>query len=135
MSTNNFTIANAADRPLFEKSGDVPDLSGALQSYYQPMVFEPVAKIVSGFQVVETGAPINFRGVVQPLSARQLQLKPEGQRAWTWMLMHSDPVLTLDVDDVVTWNGKQTRVMARTDYALYGFIEYHLCQDWTGSGP
>lgn len=129
------TLANAANKPLFDKSGSVPDVSGALQDYYQPMVFTPVAKIVEGFQVAEVGNPINFRGVIQPFTGRQLLLKPEGQRAWTWFDLHSDPVLTLKVDDVVLWNGKQTRVMFISNNTLYGFVNYHLVQDWTGAGP
>jgi hypothetical protein len=132
---SNFTIANACNKPLFDKSGTVPDVSGALQEYYQPMVFEPVGKIVNGFQITEQGTPINFRGTMQPFSERALILKPEGQRAWSWFLVFSDPVLTLNVDDVVIWKGTQTRVMARKDYALYGYIEYHMVQDWTGAGP
>lgn len=129
------TIANGADRPLFAKAGTVPDVSGALQDYYQALVFTRVAKLVEGFQVVETPTPVHFRGTIQPFTKRQLLLKPEGQRAWSWFTVHSDPVLTLQVDDVVLWNGKQTRVMARTDFALYGYVEYELVQDWTGSGP
>lgn len=128
-------IANGADRPLFDRAGDVPDVSGALQQYYQAMVFTPVSKIVEGFQVVETGNPINFQGTAQPFTERQLALRPEGQRAWSWFLLHADPVLTLQVDDVVLWRGKQTRVMSRKDFGLYGFVEYRLAQDWTGSGP
>lgn len=128
-------IANACNKPLFEKSGTVPDVSGGMQDYYQPMVFTLVAKIVNGFQVEETGNPINFRGNIQPLSQRQLLLKPEGERAWTWFQVHSDPVLTLNVDDVVDYKGKQTRVMARQNFELYGYVRYELVQDWTGSGP
>lgn len=129
------TIANGANKPLFAKAGTVPDVSGAMQDYYQDVVFAPVQKTVVGFQVVETENPINFRGVIQPFTERQLLLKPEGQRAWTWFTLNSDPVLTLQVDDVVMWNNKPTRVMSRKDYALYGFVEYTICQDWTGSGP
>lgn len=129
------TIANGANRPLFAKDGTVPDVSGALQDYYQTLSFEPVLKTVNGFQVVEVGNPIVFRGTMQPLSERQLMLKPEGERAWTWWTCHSDPVLTLQVDDVVLWNGKQTRVMGRKDNTLYGFMEYQLVQDWLNSGP
>lgn len=129
------TINNAANQPLFAKAGTVPDVSGAMQDYYQPIVFEPVAKQVTGFQVVETPNPINFRGLIQPFTDRQLYLKPEGQRAWSWFWLHSDPVLTLQVDDVVIWKGKQTRVMSRKDNFLYGYVEYHLVQDWTGAGP
>ncbi len=128
------TIANACNRPLFEKAGSIPDVSGAMQDYFQPMTFEPVLKSVTAFQDVERGDPINFQGNLQPFTDRQLYLKPEGQRAWTWFLLFADPVLTLQVDDVVIWSGKQTRVMSRKDFSLYGYIEYHLCQDWTGAG-
>ena len=128
-------IANNSNNPLFFKQGTVPDVSGALTDYFQQMVFEPLVKTVQGFQVVETPNPINFRGVIQPFTERQLMLRPEGQRAWTWFLLHSDPTLTLQVDDVVLWLGKQTRVMSRKDFSLYGFTEYRLCQDFTGSGP
>lgn len=129
------TIANGANRPLFAKAGTVPDVSGALQDYYQTLVFTQIVKTVVGFQVVETPNPINFRGTIQPFTKRQLLLKPEGQRAWSWFSCHSDPVLTLKVDDVVLWNGKQTRVMAQTNYGLYGYMVYELVQDWTGAGP
>ncbi len=129
------TIANGANRPLNTQAGTVPDVSGALKDWFQPMVFETVVKTTVGFQVVEAGTEINFMGVLQPMSPRQLALKPEGQRAWTWLTLHADPVLTLKVDEVVTYLGRQTRVMSRKNYELYGFIEYTLAQDWTGSGP
>jgi hypothetical protein len=128
-------ISNAANRPLFDKSGTVPDVSGAMQDYFQAMVFTPLVKTVSGFQAVETASPINFQGTIQPFTDRQLLLKPEGQRAWTWLWLHADPVLTLEVDDVVLFKGVQTRVMSRKDYELYGYVEYHLVQDWQGAGP
>lgn len=128
-------IANAKDTPLFKRTGTVPDVSGALQDYFQPMVFTMVTKSTVGFQVLEVGSSLNFQGILQPFTERQLFLKPEGQRAWTWFLLHADPTLTLQVDDVVNYLGTQTRIMARKDFALYGYVEYHLVQDWTGAGP
>lgn len=129
------TIANAASKPLFFKSGTVPDVSGALQDYFQNMTFSKVTKTITGFQVSETDDPINFRGVIQPFTDRALSLRPEGQRAWSWFLVYADPSLSLNVDDVVMWREKQTRVMSRKDFELYGYVEYHLVQDWTGAGP
>lgn len=128
-------IANAKNKPIWDKSGTVPDVSGALQDYFQQMLFERVKKTSVGFQVEETATPINFRGTSQPFSDRQLFLKPEGQRAWSWFLIHSDPTLRLDVDEIIIWEGKQTRVMSLKDFSLYGYMEYHLVQDWQGSGP
>ena len=128
-------LGNAKDVPINARSGSVPDVSGAMTDWFQPMTFTRVVKTVVGFQAVETPTPTDFRGVIQPLGARQLLLKPEGQRAWTWQTLHADPSLKLDVDEVVTYLGVQTRVMARKDFSLYGYVEYEIVQDWTGSGP
>lgn len=128
-------IFNASSRPINVRTGTVPDVSGALFDWFQPMVFTRVSKIVEGFQVVETPTPINFRGVLQPFNTRQLVLKPEGERAWTWFTLHADPSLTLQVDDVVTYLGKQTRVASRKDFVLYGYVEYEIIQDYMGAGP
>lgn len=110
----------------------------AITDWFQKLTFEPVAKTVVGFEALETPTPITFFGVFMPLSPRQLMLIPEGQRAWTYYKLYSQPQLPLQVDDVVIFpqmNNKQTRVMSRSDYGLYSYIEYTLTQDWTGSGP
>lgn len=129
------TIPNGKNTPLNVRTGTIPDVSGAMRDWFQPMVFTQVVKTVVGFQLVETKTDTNFQGVIQPLSNRDLWIKPEGQRAWTWLLLHAEPVLSLNVDEVVTYLGVQTRVMARRDYAIYGYVQYELVQDWEGSGP
>ncbi len=128
-------IQNGKDIPLNFRTGTVPDVSGALFDWFQPMVFTRIVKSVVGFEAVETPTPVNCIGVIQPLSGRRLELKPEGQRAWTWLLLHADPSLVLDVDEVVVYNGVQTRVMSQKDFRIYGYIELELVQDWVGSGP
>ncbi len=129
------TIANGKNTPVNKQTGTIPNVGIAMLDWFQPMVFGVVTKATIGFQVVETVVDTKFLGVLQPLSSRALELKPEGQRAWTWLRLHSQPVLSLNVDDVVIYQGKQTRVMARKNFTLYGYIEYELVQDWTGSGP
>jgi len=129
------TIANAANRPLNAVAGTLPDVSGALRNWFQPLTFGRVVKSVVGFQDVETETQVPFRGVVFPLTDRQISYKPEGQRAWTWKALFTDAVLRLDVDEIVIFHGKQTRIMATKNWSQYGFIEYHLVQDWTGSDP
>lgn len=128
-------IRNGKDTPLNSNSGTLPQLDDALLDYFQPMIFGVVAKSVQNFQLVETVVQVNFQGVWQPLSGRELAMKPEGQRQWKWIQVHADPSLTLKTDQIITYLGVQYRVMAQKDYRLYGYVEYHVVNDFTGSGP
>lgn len=126
------TIKNGSSLPL--GAATLPNVSGALGGLLQPVTFVKIVKTVVDFKVVETRTEIAGRGVIQPFNDRQLQLKPEGQRAWTWLQMHADASLALDVDDVVTYAGKPTRVMSVKDFGVYGYLEYQLVQDYTEAG-
>lgn len=128
-------IGQGKNIPLNQKTGTFPDVGDAMLDWFQPMVFGVVTKEVQGFQVVETMEEVSFQGVWQPFSERQLLLKPEGQRAWSWFWLHADPTLNLEVDSVVNYTGTQYRVMAKKDYRLNGYVEYQLVQDYTGAGP
>lgn len=128
-------IGQGKNIPLNKATGSVPDVGSALLDWFQPLVFGIVTKVTEGFQVVETVENISFMGVIQPLTARQLLLKPEGQRAWTWYWVHAQPSLELEVDAVIAYEGTQYRVMAKKDYDIYGYVEYELCEDYTGAGP
>lgn len=113
----------------------LPDVSGALMDWLQPMIFTLISKAIKGFQVKETPTIYSFMGVWQPFSVRQLEMKPRGQRAWSWYMLHALPGLLLKADDVVAYDGVQYRVMQVNEYPLYGFNEFHLVEDYTGSGP
>lgn len=128
-------FSNGADRPLNANSGTLPNVSGALLNWFQPLTFGKVIKVVNGFIVSETDVPVNFQGIWQPLSGRQLMMKPEGQREWNWFWLHAEPTLILTTDNIVTYLGKQYRVETQKDYSLYGYVEYHLVEDYEGSGP
>lgn len=128
-------IFNAKDRPLNANTGGLPNVGDTLQGYFQPMIFTQVTKTVVDFVAVETPTNFTFMGVWQPYSPRQLLMRPEGERKWKWFICHAEPGVPLDPDEVITYLGEQYRIMEQTDYTLYGYIEYHLINDYTGSGP
>lgn len=128
-------IKNAKDIPLNANPGTLPDMSGALMNWFQKMTFGLVTKTATAFQAYEEMEEISFMGVIQPLSGRELVLKPEGERAWSWWWLHSNTALNLKVDDVVVYKTRQYRVMLKKNYSAYQYYEYHLVTDWTGSGP
>jgi hypothetical protein len=124
-------IRNAGNLTLSQQpAGTTPDVSGAMQDYFQPLVFEKITRAVVGFESQESTQAINCQGVWQPFTARQLFYKPEGQRAWSWFLLNADLSCVLDDGDICLWRGKQTRVMSRKDFGLYGYVQYELVQDW-----
>ena len=124
------TIFNAANVPLNRKTGTLPDVSGALKDYFQPMTFVIITKSVKSFQVKEAPTSVNFQGVMQPYKPQEVQMLPIGQRNWSWFWLHAEPALQLKGDDVVLYNGVRTRVMDKKDYSSFGYMEYHLVQDW-----
>lgn len=147
------TLENAKNTPLNVKAGMVPQLSGALQNYFQPMQFILVEKTVSGGFLVESGdalqpwttpdgqviqgALVKFMGVLFP-KVRNLDMKKEGQRRWSGFDLYSDTQLQLKVDDCVIYNGVnniQYRCLSKWDYSLENFIQYFLVEDYTYSGP
>ena len=129
------TIQNACDVPLNQNSGTLPNMSETLTNTLQQMVFQDIKKKVVNGQVVETTNPINFQGSWIPFTIRQLMMKPEGQRRWMWFQVLALTPLPLSPDDVVTYIGKQFRVMQVNDFSLYGYYEYHLADDYQGVSP
>lgn len=128
-------IFNASSLRLFQTVGTLPNMNSTMVEYFQPMIFTQILKSVVDFQNVETPTNIAFQGVMQPLKDRDLSMKPEGQRSWQWYWLHAEPGTPLKNDDTIMYQGKQYRIMSNKDYTQYGYVEYHLVQDYTGSGP
>jgi len=105
----------------------------AFSGLYQRLTFTKVTKTVVDFEVVETEDPRFAMGVRQPLSAQKLMMKPEGQRSWKWEMIHSTPELVLSVDEVIVFGRTRYRVMEKFDWKEYGYVEYHIVQDFTST--
>lgn len=125
-------ITNAKDKPL-TYSG-LPQVGEVLPSWFQTLTFDVVTKTIVNYEVEETTLTITTQGVRQPMSAQQLSIKPEGQRAWKWETLHCLPDVKLRVDDIVIFDGVKYRVMERWDWSEYGYAEYHICQAYEGTG-
>ena len=111
----------------------MPNMANTLNGWEEPLSIIKVIQDVSEGDLVTTEQQINFNGVWQPLKDEQLELKPEGQRAWEWIWIHTKASeLNLETADKVIFNSKQYKVMNKKDYSLNGFVEYHLCRDYEG---
>lgn len=123
-------ISSASSKKLSASTGGLPNMSGALLSWFQKITFILITKEIVDFDLVEVERKVCFDGVRQPLSPQKLSMKPEGQRAWKWEQIHALPSVKLKIDDRMNFNGEKFRVMERLDYSEYGYIEYHTALDY-----
>lgn len=106
----------------------LPNLATAVMAWTQPFTFERITKAIVDFELVETRSLTAFTGVVAPLKQTDLEIKPEGQRQWRWLEIHSTTNLEFALDDRFVFKGKMYRVMAVNDWADYGYFRYEVAQ-------
>jgi hypothetical protein len=100
----------------------------------QPLEFLLVGKKQQNFQTTEVLIRKRAMGMRAPMRDQDLIMKPEGERAWRWQTLHCLPDLILKIDAIVVFEGLRYRVMMKKDYAEYGYIVYHLLQDYEKLG-
>jgi hypothetical protein len=128
-------IFNANQLTLDQNTGTLPDVSGGIYDYFQPITFSQIIKTVVNFQVIETPTITACSGVWQPMGSRRLEIMPHGQRKWRLFEFWTTLAVQLQPDDVITYLSVQYRVLNREDWKLSGILHYDLAEDYTGSGP
>lgn len=116
-------------KPLNMLSG-MPQMSAAFMGWSKTITLKKrIQSVDSDGMVYDVNSTIVFKGTIQPLSPKTIALKPEGQRAFTWLQIHAlVGTLNLTVNDEIIYNGTKYKVMAVLDYSLNGFYEYHACE-------
>lgn len=117
-------------KKLNQQSG-MPQMNATFAGWMNKVTLTVITQtIVAGF-VTEAKKQVTFQGVIQPLSPKQIALKPEGQRAWKWLQIHCKiGSLVLDTGDKIVFNGKKYKIMGYLDYSLNNFYEYHAIEDY-----
>ena len=105
-----------------------PDMSEVVDSFSETIKFACIGKSIDDFEIVEkTKDVVEFEGVMQPIPARKLAIKPEGQRSWKWWTLWTETLLNLD-DVVRDEDGRQYRVMTQSDWRRGGYLQYEIVQ-------
>ena len=110
----------------------LPNMSNTLNGWEVAVIADYVyqERNVDG-EITDLSKEMRIKGVLQPLKAEEVQLKPEGQRSWAWYQLHvKSNYETLYTEQVVKINNQGYKVMAVKNYDLYGYIEYHLIKDY-----
>ena len=111
----------------------MPNVAEVLDGWMIPLVmYKQVQNVVDGFLEI-TQQRLDFQGVWQPFTDKQLALLPEGQRAWSHYWLHVKMPIDLNVADEVVYLNKRYKVLSLKDYSLNGYCDYHLIRDYEDS--
>ena len=110
----------------------MPVIQSAFIGWEIPITLLKVTTVLVEGDLVTTQSPINFLGTQQPLMPKKLIVSAQGQRYWSWLMIHTRFRLgsVIDDNDRINYNGKQFKVMLTNDYTLNGYLEYHLVEDY-----
>lgn len=108
-----------------------PFMGAAFACWTSPLVFQLLREQIINGEVKDILTPINCKGVVQPLEARKLYLKPEGQRSFMWLQVHIVGQQTeIRNNDRIDYKSRRYKVMALLDYSINNYTELHLIEDF-----
>lgn len=108
----------------------LPKIQFALNCWQEPITMTKVTQSIVDHQTVNTKELITFKGVVQPLTAEALKIKPLETRSWEWLMIHTRTAVELSTNDLVELDGKKYKVMFDKNYSRNGYYEYHLVKDY-----
>jgi hypothetical protein len=82
---------------------------------------------------------VNGMALIQPLSTRELELKREGERSWTWLKVYAVPSVVLRPRDTVVIPPGPFRgtyeVMASKPWETNGYAYYELVDKFHAPNP
>ena len=123
-------ILGAGRRLIRESALTMPNMRGAIVGLFRPIQLTVITTTIVDGLSKEVRRSVSSAGVLQPMKARAVMLKPEGERAFRWFTLHVGREIDLKPNDVVVRKGVPYRVMGRWGWEDYGFIKYELVEDY-----
>ena len=124
-------IMNARDKKMNDQISGQPDLSWAVDGWFESIFFVHVqTQLIDGF-AQDILVPIKTLGQIVPMSQEQVNAKPEGMRHWRWLTIHCLNDLCLKANDKIMVDDVNYRVKGIWDYTRNGFRIYECGEDFT----
>ena len=124
------SLINAMDKPLFEASSNLPDVSAAVMGLLYPVIFEKIQTTLVDGRAQKVPIKIKTQASVQPFTAQMLKIKPEGQRNWSWFTIHALEDLILENNDRIKIDGVRYKIMEKSNWVRNHYVEYNAILDY-----
>jgi len=112
--------------------GSYPNMRSAVMAWATPTRVFIAGKRQDDFKTVETYYE-KIVSLFRVPTSQALDMKPEGQRRWNTETIYADVALELKVDDIIVFecaDGQKFRVMDKTDWNQFGYVEYSVVSDY-----
>lgn len=109
-----------------------PNMKAAVMAWAEPTKIFIVAKRTADYLVNESYFEKTIKMFRVP-SSQNLEMKPEGQRRWNQETVYCDTSFDLKVDDIIIFgctSGERFRIISKTDYKQFGYVQYELLSDY-----
>lgn len=105
-----------------------PNINAAVMAWAKDTRVFITAKRTQDYKVEESYFEKNVK-IFRVPTGQSIEMKPEGQRKWNTERLYSDNSLDLKVDDIIIFEcveSQKFRVVNKTDWNQFGFIEYSI---------
>lgn len=121
-------VASASDRSVQDVASPQPNVRDTVLGWSEMLVLVRLYKKIVNRENVNEEKEFTCMGMVQPFSARDLKVKPEGQRAWKWWMLHTTEQVALKPGEEFILKGTKYKVMSDLPYFRNGYYEYELIE-------
>ena len=113
------------------RQGPFPKMGGILSAWQSTMKFKLITDTLVDYVITKTETSYDFEGVFQPMPARELVLKPEGQRNWKWWKLWTRTDYKISNSDIIEdYNGVRFKVMKQSGWNQAGYVQYDLVEEY-----
>lgn len=111
-----------------------PNVSSVFNNWTSSIQMQIISKVPVDFESDEViKGIVSFEAVIQAMSPREVQRKPEGERAWKWWKMWATTHIQSDTV-IQDPNGVQFRVTNTQDWSQGGFFTSDIVEQPVGLG-
>ena len=124
-------IVNGKDLPMGQALAGLPDVSGAVIQFLQPVTIGIInATQINGRTQTIVEKYCDTQGV-RIATDNKVVYSKTGERFWAHEDIYFMRDVILKIDDLFLFNQKQYRVLAIEQWTEYGYNKYTVLQDYT----